>query len=409
MTGAGVISPLGNDLDTFYESVRNGVCGIKTCTRIDTSDLPTKVAATVDVFDPTDYMEVKESRRMDRYAHFAVAAATQAVKNAGLDVTRVDADRMGVIVGSGVGGVDTFEKQHNIYLEKGFKRVSPFFLTMMIADSAAGLIAIKFGAKGINECIVNSCASSTSAIGEAFRTIRDGYADIIITGGSEACITPMAFAAFCAAGRSMSVNEDPSKACRPFDKQRDGFVMGEGAGMLVLESMEHAVSRNAPIIVEIAGYGSSCDAYHITAPDPEGGGFIKCMENALVDAGMDISQIDYINAHGTSTPLNDKAESQAIRKVFKEYTGNLSVSSTKSMTGHLLGAAGAIEAIITAYAIQNNFLPPTIGYEIPDPECDLPDYVPNMGRNKMVRAALTNGFGFGGHNACLVLKKCNGD
>lgn len=405
ITGAGVISPIGNDLSSFWESAKNGVCGIKTCTRFDTTDLPTKVAATVDVFNPNDYMDVKESRRLDRFTHFAIAAATDAVKNAKLDVTKINADRMGVILGSGVGGVDSLEKQHIIFMEKGFRRVSPFLLTMMIADSAAGLIAIRFGARGMNESIVNSCASSTYSIGNAYRSIRDGYADIIITGGSEACITPLAFAAFCAAGRAMSVVEDPTKACRPFDKNRDGFVMGEGAGILILESLEHALSRNAPIMAEVAGYGCSCDAYHITAPEPEGRGFAKCMEDALADAGMDISEIDYINAHGTSTPLNDKTESLAIRRVFKEYADKLSVSSTKSMTGHLLGGAGAVEAILTACALQHDCVPPTIGYETPDPECDLQDYVPNKSKNKTVRAAMSNGFGFGGHNASLVLKK----
>ncbi len=407
ITGMGVISPVGNSIYTFWDSIKKGKNGIKKLTIFDATDLPTKVAATVDDFDPSNYIDVKEARRMDRYSQFALVAAIDAVKNSNLDLMAINPERMGVMVGSGIGGIDSFEKQHAVYLEKGFKRVSPFFVTMMIADSAAALIAIKLGAKGINECIVNSCASSTNAVGNAFRTIRDGYADIMITGGSEASITPMAFAAFCAAGRAMSVTEDPNKACRPFDIQRDGFVMGEGAGILVLEELDHAVKRGAEIIAEITGYGCTCDAYHITAPDPEGKGFVSCMKQAINDASTNIAEIDYINAHGTSTPLNDKTESYAIKQVFGDYADKVSVSSTKSMTGHLLGGAGAIETIITACAVKYDFVPATINYETPDPECDLKNYVLNTGKDKNVRTAITNGFGFGGHNACLVIKKYN--
>ena len=339
---------------------------------------------------------------MDRYTQFAVAAAHMAVEQAELNLNKVDAERFGVILGTGIGGIETLENQANVLKNKGPKRVSPFFVPMMIANMAAGHISIIFGAKGINTTVVTACASATNAIGEAFRTIRDGYADAIITGGSEAPITSLALAGFCSM-KALSANNDPETACRPFDLNRDGFVMGEGAGILLLESYEHAVRRGAKILAEIAGYGSTSDSYHITAPAPEGEGAARSMREALRDSDIAADEVDYINAHGTSTPYNDKFETAAIKSVFGDHAKKLAVSSTKSMTGHLLGAAGGIEAIVLIKAIEDQFLPPTINYVTPDPDCDL-DYVPNKGRKGKVEIAMSNSFGFGGQNACIIMK-----
>lgn len=403
ITGMGVVSSLGIGVDEFWSSIKAGKCGISISSRIDVTNMPTKVASEIKNFEPTDFIDKKEARRMDRYTHYAMAAAKMAIKNSGLDLENTDKNRMGVIVGSGIGGIETLEEQHEVYLKKGPGRVSAFFIPMMIANIAAGRIAIEFGAKGPNECVVTACASGTNSIGDAFKIIQRGVADIMITGGSEAPITPLSFAGFCSM-RTMSLSEDPLKASRPFDKERDGFVMGEGAGILVIEELQHAIDRGASIIAEIVGYGSTDDAYHITAPAENGEGGARCMEMAINDAGIKPEEIGYINAHGTSTELNDKNETMAIKTVFGEHAYKLAVSSTKSMTGHLLGAAGAIEAIITALALKEGFLPPTTNYSTPDPDCDL-DYVPNVGRNADISYALSNSFGFGGHNAVIALKK----
>ncbi|MGI6527084.1 MAG: beta-ketoacyl-ACP synthase II [Caldicoprobacterales bacterium] len=404
ITGLGAITPLGNTVDLFWENIKKGKCGIKRITRFDTEDFQVKIAAQIDEFDPQDYMDKKEARRMDRYTQFAMAASNMAVKQAELDMAKVNAERFGVILGSGIGGIETLENQAGILLTKGPSRVSPFFIPMMIGNMAAGQISIAFGARGANTTIVTACASATNAIGEAFRTIKGGFADVIITGGSEAPITKLALAGFCSMKALSTNNHDPQRSCKPFDLNRDGFVMGEGAGMLVLESYEHAVRRGAKILAEIIGYGLTADAFHITAPAPEGEGGARAMKEALVDGGINADEVDYINAHGTSTPYNDKFETAAIKSVLAGHAEKVAVSSTKSMTGHLLGAAGGIEAIVVVKAIEDQFLPATINYQTPDPECDL-DYVPNQGRKGKIGAALSNSFGFGGQNACIAVKK----
>jgi len=403
ITGMGAVTSLGIGVDEFWNSIKAGKSGINTVTRIDVTDLPTKVASEVKDFEPTDFIDKKDARRMDRYNHFAMAAAKMAVNNSRLDMENIDKDRLGVLIGSGIGGIQTLEEQHQVLLTKGHKKVSPFFIPMMIANMASGRIAIEYGAKGYNSCVVTACATGTNAIGDAFRVIQRGDADVMITGGTEAPITPLAFAGFCSMG-AMSTQEDPSVASRPFDAERDGFVMGEGAGILVIEELEHALRRGAEIIAEIVGYGCTNDAFHITAPAENGEGAAKSMQLALNDADIKPEQVGYINAHGTSTDLNDKNETTAIKTVFGDHAYKLAVSSTKSMIGHLLGAAGAVEAIVTAKAVQEGFLPPTINYKTPDPECDL-DYVPNVGRSADIEYALSNSFGFGGHNAVLAFKK----
>jgi len=403
ITGIGAITPLGNTVDDFWYNIRNGKCGIKGITRFNVENFDSRIAAQVENFIPEDFMDKKEARRMDKYTQFAVAASNMAVKQADLNINRVNSERFGVILGTGIGGIETLENQANILISKGPKRISPFFVPMMIANMAAGQISIMFGAKGINTTIVTACASATNAIGEAFRIIRNGYADVILTGGSEAPITSLALAGFCSM-KALSANNDPKTACRPFDINRDGFVMGEGAGILVLESYEHAINRGAKILAEIAGYGSTADSYHITAPSPAGEGAARAMREALNDGGISPDEVDYINAHGTSTPYNDKLETAAIKSVFSDHAYKLAISSTKSMTGHLLGAAGAIEAIVSIKAIEDQFLPPTINYKTPDPACDL-DYIPNVGRKGKVEVVMSNSFGFGGQNACIIFKK----
>ncbi|HOP92298.1 MAG TPA: beta-ketoacyl-ACP synthase II [Acetivibrio thermocellus] len=403
VTGLGVVSALGTEIDEFWNAIKEGKCGITMVTKFDASNMPTKVAAEIKDFDPTKYIDKKEAKRMDPYCQYAMAASKMAVEMSGLDLDKVDKNKFGVIVGSGIGGITTFEEQFRVYIEKGPGRVSPFFIPMMISNMAAGQIAIQFGAKGFNECVVTACATSANAIGDAFKVIQRGDADVIITGGSEAPITPLSFAGFCSM-KAMTTTEDPALACRPFDAERNGFVMGEGAAILVLEELEHALKRGANILAEIVGYGVTNDAYHITAPAPEGEGAARCMKMAIDDAGIKPEDIDYINAHGTSTEYNDKFETAAIKTVFGEHARKLAVSSTKSMTGHLLGAAGAIEAIITVLSIKDGFLPPTINYRTPDPECDL-DYVPNKGRSADITYALSNSLGFGGHNVTIVFKK----
>ncbi|SEF94883.1 3-oxoacyl-[acyl-carrier-protein] synthase II [Caloramator fervidus] len=403
ITGLGAITPLGNDVNTFFKGIKEGKCGIDYIKSFDTENFKVKVAAEVKDFDPSDYVDKKEAKRMDRFCQFALASSIEAIKDSKLDLDTIDKNKFGVVIGSGIGGLLTIEKEHKNLIEKGPNRVGPLFIPMAIINLAAGNVAIKFKAKGICSSVVTACASGTNAIGEAFRYIQMGYLDVAIAGGAEAPITPLALAGFTNLTALTSSN-DPKRASIPFDLNRSGFVMGEGAGILILEEYEHALKRGAKIYAEIVGYGFTCDAFHMTAPDENAEGAIRAIEMAILDAGIQKEEISYINAHGTSTPLNDKLETLAIKKVFKEYAKNIPVSSTKSMTGHLLGAAGAVEAVICVKAIEEGFIPPTIGYENPDPECDL-DYVPNVGRYKEIRYALSNSFGFGGHNACIIFKK----
>lgn len=403
VTGMGVVHSLGQDIGTFWNAIKEGRNGISTVTKFDTTDFSTKVAAEIADFDPSAYIDKKDAKRMDLFCQYAVVAAQQAIDMAGLDASKLDPYRAGVLIGSGIGGIKTLEDNCRILFEKGPKRVSPFFVPMMIANMASGQVAIRFGFKGYNACVVTACATSNHSIGNAMRVIQNGEADVMITGGAEASITPVGFVGFCAA-RAMTENDDPSTACRPFDKDRDGFVMGEGAGILLLEEYEHARKRGAKILAELVGYGCTCDAYHITAPSPDGEAVARCIELALEDAGIQAEQIGYINAHGTGTPLNDPMESAVIRKVLGKHADDVPVSSTKSMTGHLLGAAGGIEAVISVMALQDGFLPPTINLKNQDPACDL-DYIPNVGRKKQVEYVLSNAFGFGGHNGVLIFKR----
>ncbi|MEK4377384.1 beta-ketoacyl-ACP synthase II [Bacillus sp. FSL R5-0434] len=403
VTGLGALSPLGNDVDTSWNNAINGVSGIGPITRVDSEEYPAKVAAELKDFNVEDYMDKKEARKMDRFTQYAVVAAKMAVEDAGLEITDEIAPRVGVWVGSGIGGLETLESQFEIFLTKGPRRVSPFFVPMMIPDMATGQISIALGAKGVNSCTVTACATGTNSIGDAFKVIQRGDADAMITGGTEAPLTRMSFAGF-SANKALSTNPDPKTASRPFDKNRDGFVMGEGAGIIVLEELEHALARGAKIYGEIVGYGSTGDAYHITAPAQDGEGGARAMREAIKDAGIAPEEIDYINAHGTSTYYNDKYETMAIKTVFGEHAYKLAVSSTKSMTGHLLGAAGGIEAIFSILAIKEGMIPPTINIETPDEECDL-DYVPDEARRQDLSYVLSNSLGFGGHNATLIFKK----
>ncbi|SKA92234.1 3-oxoacyl-[acyl-carrier-protein] synthase II [Caloramator quimbayensis] len=404
ITGLGVISPLGCELNNFWDNIVSGKSGIDFITHFDTSEFNVKIAAEVKNFDAEKYMDKKESRRMDKATQYAVAAAKLSLEDSGLCLDEINRDRIGVILGCGVGGLETFEDQMVTLKEKGPKRVSPFFIPMMIANMPAGQVAMKLGARGINETIVTACASGTNAIGEAYRAIERGEADIMFTGGTEAAITPLAVAGFSSMKALSENNENPQIASRPFDKNRDGFVIGEGAGILILEELEHALKRNAKIYAEVAGYGASCDAYHMTSPDPEGEGAALAIKRAIEDANIKPEDIDYINAHGTSTEYNDKFETLAIKKVFGTKAYDIPISSTKSMTGHLLGAAGGIEGVILALTINNDIIPPTINLNTPDEECDL-NYVPNKAINKNVMYAISNSFGFGGHNAVVVFKK----
>ncbi len=403
ITGMGVVTSLGIGIEEFWKSIKEGKNGISEVTRFDITGFDCRVASEIKNFDPINFIDKKEAKRMDRYSQYSMAAAKMAVSNSGLNLDQIDKDRMGAIIGSGIGGVETLETQSEVLLTKGPGRVSALFIPMMIANMATGLIAMEFGARGFSECVVTACSTSANAIGDAFKVIQRGDADIMITGGSESPITPLSFAGFCSM-KAMSTNPDPNTACRPFDAERNGFIMGEGAGVVILEELEHALARGANIIAEVIGYGCTNDAYHMTAPSPNGEGAARCMSIALKDAGIAPSDIGYINAHGTSTTYNDKFETMAIKTVFGDHAYKLAVSSTKSMTGHLLGAAGAIETIITSMALKEGFLPPTINYKTPDPECDL-DYVPNKGVKRDLQFALTNSFGFGGCNASLVLKK----
>ncbi|WP_339206984.1 beta-ketoacyl-ACP synthase II [Bacillus sp. FSL W8-1143] len=403
VTGLGALTPLGNDVESTWKNALAGVSGVGPITRVDSSEYTAKVAAELKDFNIEDYMEKKEARKMARFTQYAVVAAQKALEDSRLEITDEIAPRVGVWVGSGIGGLETFEEQFEVYSNKGARRVSPFFVPMMIPDMATGQISIALGAKGVNSCTVTACATGTNSIGDAFKVIQRGDADAMITGGTEAPLTKMSFAGFCA-NKALSTNPDPETASRPFDKNRDGFVMGEGAGIVVLEELEHALKRGATIYAEIVGYGSTGDAYHITAPAPNGEGGVRAMKEAIRDAGLSVEEIDYINAHGTSTPYNDKFETMAIKEVFGEHANQLAISSTKSMTGHLLGAAGGVEAIFSVLSIKDSVIPPTINLVTPDEECDL-DYVANEARLKEVQVALSNSLGFGGHNATIIFKK----
>lgn len=403
VTGLGAITPIGNSVSQMWESVKASKCGIDKITLFDTTDRKVTLAGEVKNYVPEEFLDKREARKMDRYVQFAMAAANEAMKDAGLDMEKEDTSRCGCIVSSGIGGLGTIEAEDKKGMEKGYDRVSPHFIPMVISNMAAGNIAIAYGFHGMCTCPVTACASGTNAIGDAFRQIRDGYADVMICGGSEASITPLGIGGFTSL-KALSQAEDPKRASIPFDKERSGFVMGEGAGVLILEEYEHAVNRGAKIYCEVAGYGANCDAHHITAPLEDGSMAAKCMQMAMKDAGVLPENIDYINAHGTSTPLNDKGETKAVKLAFGEHAEHVMMSSTKSMTGHLLGASGAVEGIITALSVQNDFVPATIGYQVPDENCDL-DIVANEGRNVSVNYAMSNSLGFGGHNATVIFKK----
>lgn len=404
ITGCGVISALGQDVSTFWNNILNGKSGVSYIESFDVSDYTTKFAAEVKDFNPGLFMDKKDAKRADRFAQFGVAAAKLALKDANLEITEENANRIGVYVGSGIGGLQTWEEQHETLLKKGPRRVSPFFIPMMIANMASGLISIMTGAKGPNSAPISACATGTHAIGDALHFIRRGEADVMIAGGTEATIRPTALAGFNSARALSTRNDAPEKASRPFDAERDGFVMGEGAGVVILESLDHALARGANIIAEVIGYGMSGDAYHLTSPAPEGEGATRSMLEAMRHANIDPSEVDYINAHGTSTDLNDKFETIAIKNALGAHAYKVAISSTKSMTGHLLGAAGGIETIVCALTLRDQIIPPTINYENPDPECDL-DYVPNVARKAKVDVALSNSLGFGGHNATIILRK----
>jgi 3-oxoacyl-[acyl-carrier-protein] synthase II len=403
VTGLGALTPIGNDVETTWENAINGVSGVGPITRVNPDDYPAKVAAELKDFDIEQFMDKKDARKMDRFTQYAVVAALMAAKDAALEITDENAARIGVWIGSGIGGMETFEQQYRTLLEKGARRVSPFFVPMLIPDMATGQVSIALGARGFNSCTVTACATGTNSIGDAYRVIERGEADVMVTGGTEAPLTEMSFAGF-SANKALSTNPDPATASRPFDQDRDGFVMGEGAGIIVLEELEHALARGAKIYAEIVGYAATGDAYHITAPAPNGEGGARAMKQAVEGSGLSITDIDYINAHGTSTPYNDKFETLAIKEVFGDHANKLAISSTKSMTGHLLGAAGGVEAILSILAIKEGIIPPTINLRTPDPECDL-DYVPNEARKQEVNVALSNSLGFGGHNATIIFKK----
>jgi 3-oxoacyl-[acyl-carrier-protein] synthase II len=403
VTGLGVVSPIGVGHEAFWEGLAAGRPGVARISRFDPSGLATQIAAEVRDFDPGAYMDRKEVRRNDRFVQLAYAAARMAMEHARYAITPANATRTGVLIGSGIGGIATWEEQHRVMLDRGPDRVSPFFVPMMIVNMASGVTAILTGARGPSSCVVTACATGGNAIGDAARLIERGEADAMLAGGTEAAITPLAIAGFASMKAMSTRNDEPAQASRPFDATRDGFVMGEGAGVVVLEALEHAEARGAPILAELVGYGATTDAYHITQPDPDGDGAYRSMAAALADAGAAPEQIDYINAHGTSTPYNDRLETLAIKRLFGAHARRLAVSSTKSMTGHLLGAAGGVECIACVLALRHQVMPPTINYRTPDPDCDL-DYVPNTARPARLRTVMSNAFGFGGHNATLVLR-----
>ena len=403
VTGAGVISPLGNSTEECWANLIAGKSGAGPITRFDASAHETRFACEVRNFIPEEVMDRKVAKRMDRFAQFAVAASHEALKNSGLDLETEDLDRIGVVIGSGIGGMETFESQHDILRERGPGRVSPFFIPMMISDMGSGQVSIQFGLRGPNFATVSACASGAHAIGESLRLLRAGDADVMVAGGSEATITPMSLAGFSSSRALSTRNDDPQHASRPFDIDRDGFVIGEGAGVIILETEDHARRRGAPLLCELGGYGASADAYHLTAPSEDGNGAARAMKRALMDAGIPAEDVEYINAHGTSTPAGDPAEVRAVKTVFGDHARRLMMSSTKSMTGHLLGAAGGLEAVVTALTLARGVVPPTTNLERPDPQCDL-DFVPNQARQRPVKAALSNSFGFGGHNVTLAMR-----
>jgi len=404
ITGIGAITPIGLTVKDFTEGLKQGKSGASLIDTFDTTDFTAKFAGNIKNFNPENYIDKKKARRMARFNQFGIAAAKEAIADSGLDLTKEDLSRIGVVTGTGIGGMEILEREHTSLMEKGPRRVSPFLIPMLITNMLPGEIAIEYGFTGPNYTVTSACASSNNAMGEALRLLRYGDADVIITGGAEATITPISIAGFCSSKALSTRNDDILTASRPFDKDRDGFMMGEGAGILVFETLEHALKRNAKIYAEFAGYGASDDAYHMTAPHPEAKGAIAAMEAAIKDAGVSKDEIDYINAHGTSTAMNDKTETLAIKNVFGDKAYKIPVSSTKSMTGHLLGAAGAVEAIAIIACMQNGFIHPTINYKTPDPDCDL-DYVPNVARQQQINCALSSSLGFGGHNAVVILKK----
>jgi 3-oxoacyl-[acyl-carrier-protein] synthase II len=404
VTGLGLITPLGTGIQKTWEGICKGASGIDRITAFDTAESPVQIAGEVKDFNPEDFIERKEIKKMDVFIQYALSAGSMAIEDAGLKITEANADRIGVIVGAGIGGIQTIERYHSVLLQNGQRRISPFFIPMLITNLAAGQISMRFGARGPNSCVTTACAAGTHAIGDSFKIIQRGDADAMIAGGSESAITPLTIAGFANMKALSSRNDTPQKASRPFDMERDGFVIAEGAGIVVLEELEVALARRAKIYAEVIGYGMTADAYHMTAPDPEARGVVNCMRMALRDAGITPEMVNYINAHGTSTPYNDKHETMAIKQVFGEHAYHLAVSSTKSMTGHLLGAAGGIEAAFCALALSEGIIPPTINYEHPDPECDL-DYVPNHAKHIDLENVVSNSFGFGGTNACIVLKK----
>ena len=409
LTGVGAVTPVGNNINDFWDSLVNGKTGVGTLTAFDPNPFNSKIAAEVKGYDPEQYMNSKQAKRLDRFVKFAIGAAKMAIEDSGLDLEVVAKEKAGVYIGSGIGGLHTIEAEHTKYLgnpdeDKAAAKISPFLIPMLIVNMASGIVSIELGFKGPNSAAVTACATGSHSIGDAFKIIQRDEADIMVAGGSEAAITKMGFGGFCALKALSTRNEEPEKASRPFDRERDGFVMGEGASVVMIEELEHARKRGAEIYCEMIGYGMSGDAYHMTAPDPEGDGAVRCMKAALEDGGINPEDVDYINAHGTSTLLNDKMETGAIKAVFGEHAYKIPVSSTKGVTGHLLGATGAAELIACAKAIKHSVVPPTINYEVPDPECDL-DYVPNTAREYEVNAAISNSLGFGGHNVTLAVKK----
>lgn len=404
ITGMGLITPIGLGKDGFWKATQMGTSGAGPVTRFDAAAFPTRIAAEVKGFEPQNHIDKKSLRRMDRFAQFGVCAAHMAVEDANLKLENEDRYRIGVYVGSGIGGIETYEQQYRVLMDRGPGRVNPFFIPMLISNMGGSQIAIELDIRGPNMCIVTACATATNSIGESLRALQRGEVDVMLAGGAEASITPLAFAGFCSMKAMTTRNDSPEKASRPFDLDRDGFVMGEGAGVLVLETLEHAVKRDAPILAELVGYATNNDAFHVVQPGPEGMGAARAMSDAIADAGLMPQDIDYINAHGTSTDINDRLETQAIKRVFGDHARKLAVSSTKSMTGHLLGASGAVELASAVMALQHGWVPPTINYQTPDPECDL-DYVPSQGRPADIRTALSNSLGFGGHNATVVIRR----
>ena len=405
ITGLGAVTPLGMDKEVYWKALCDGRSGISLISRWDASRHDTRIGGEIKDFDPTPWIEVREQRRIDRFAQFAIVASAHAVKDAALDTSREDLDRVGVVIGSGIGGLAEIEEQHERLITKGPDRVSPFLVPKLMVNAAAGLVSIRFGARGPNTAVATACASGSHSVGDAYRVIQRDEADVMITGGAEAALTPIGQAGFCSMKALSKRNDEPERASRPFEKNRDGFVMGEGAGIVVIEELGHARRRGAYIYAEILGYGMSADAHHITAPEPSGRGATSAMLDAIRQSGLKPEDVDYVNAHGTSTELNDKMETAAMKAAFGEHARKLAISSTKSMIGHLLGAAGGVELVFTALAVDRDLMPPTINYEEPDPQCDL-DYVPNVARACPVKVAMSNTFGFGGHNACLLIAKC---